>query len=90
VTAAAQAAADLRPTLKVGTASAVRGQKDTGVIAVPAGVDPATNIAVAVVHGARPGPVLAVVSGLHGTEYSSTWRHSSRRSRTSTRSTAGA
>jgi len=70
-TAFAQTAADARPTLKVGTASASRGQKATGVIAVPAGVDAAASIPVAVVHGARPGPVLAVVSGLHGTEYSS-------------------
>jgi len=66
-----QVAADPRPTLKVGSASAARGQKVTGVIAVPAGVDAATNIAVAVVHGARPGPVLAIVAGAHGTEYSS-------------------
>ena len=69
--ASAQTAADPRPTLKVGTASAARGQKATGVIAVPAGVDAATAISVVVVHGAKPGPVLAVVSGLHGTEYAS-------------------
>jgi hypothetical protein len=69
--ASAQTAADPRPTLKVGTASAARGQKATGVIAVPAGVDGATAISVVVVHGAKPGPVLAVVSGLHGTEYAS-------------------
>jgi predicted deacylase len=67
----AQNAADPRPTLKVGSAVAARGQKATGVIAVPAGSDAATNIAVAVVHGAKPGPVLAIVSGAHGTEYSS-------------------
>jgi len=64
-------AADPHPTMKVGTASAARGQKATGVIAVPAGADAATNIAVAVVHGAKPGPVLAIVAGAHGTEYSS-------------------
>jgi uncharacterized protein len=58
-------------TFRVGTATANRGQKATGVIEVPAGVDAGTNIAVAVVHGARPGPVLAVVSGAHGTEYAS-------------------
>ena len=70
-TVSAQTAPDTRPTVKVGSASAARGQKATGVIAVPAGVDAATNIAVAVVHGARPGPVLAIVAGAHGTEYSS-------------------
>ncbi len=69
--ASAQATPDLRATFKVGTAVASRGQKVTGVIAVPAAQDAATNIAVAVVHGARPGPVLAIVSGAHGTEYSS-------------------
>ncbi len=60
-----------RATFSVGSATARRGQKTTGVIAVPAGVDAATNIPVAVVHGARPGPVLALVSGAHGTEYTS-------------------
>jgi predicted deacylase len=60
-----------RSTFTVGTATAQRGQKVTGVIAVPAGVDAATNIPVAVVHGSKPGPVLALVSGAHGTEYTS-------------------
>jgi predicted deacylase len=58
-------------TFSVGTATASRGQKVTGVIEVPRGVDAATSIPVAVVHGARPGPVLALVSGAHGTEYAS-------------------
>ena len=60
-----------RPNFSVGTATAARGQKAFGVIEVPAGVDAGTRIAVAVVHGAKPGPVLAVVSGAHGTEYAS-------------------
>src|SRR6185503_14350422 len=60
-----------RKTFTVGTATAERGQKVTGVIAVPAGVDAATNIPVAVIHGAKPGPVLALASGSHGTEYAS-------------------
>jgi predicted deacylase len=55
----------------VGTASAAPGQKATGYLEVPAGVDAATNIPVVVVHGAKPGPVLALVSGAHGTEYAS-------------------
>jgi uncharacterized protein len=55
----------------VGTASAAPGQKATGYLEVPAGVDGATNIPVIVVHGAKPGPVLALVSGAHGTEYAS-------------------
>jgi uncharacterized protein len=55
----------------VGTARAERGQAATGYIEVPAGVDAATSIPVIVVHGAKPGPVLAIVSGAHGTEYAS-------------------
>ncbi len=59
------------PSFTVGTATAQRGQKAFGAIEVPAGSDPALSIPVAVVHGARPGPVLAIVSGAHGTEYAS-------------------
>jgi predicted deacylase len=55
----------------VGSASVAPGQKATGYLEVPAGVDAATNIPVIVVHGAKPGPVLALVSGAHGTEYAS-------------------
>ncbi|HET9183327.1 MAG TPA: M14 family metallopeptidase [Candidatus Angelobacter sp.] len=55
----------------VGTASAAAGQKAFGTIDVPAGEDAAASIPVAVFHGAKPGPVLALVSGLHGTEYAS-------------------
>ena len=65
------AVAQDRATFSVGTATARRGQKVTGAIVVPAGVDAATNIPVAVVHGTKPGPVLALVSGAHGTEYAS-------------------
>jgi predicted deacylase len=64
-------AAQDRSTFTVGTASAARGQKVTGTIEVPAGVDAALSIPVAVVHGAKPGPVLAVIAGSHGTEYTS-------------------
>ena len=55
----------------VGTAKAERGQKATGFIEVPAGSDAATSIPVIVIHGAKPGPVLAIASGSHGTEYAS-------------------
>src|ERR1700741_5345296 len=53
----------------VGTASAAPGQKATGYIEVPAGVDAGTNFPVVVVNGAKPGPVLALVTGAHGPEY---------------------
>jgi len=55
----------------VGSATAASGQKATGYITVPAGVDAAASIPVIVVNGARPGPVLALVAGSHGTEYAS-------------------
>src|SRR5437667_8049140 len=64
-------AAQDRPSFTVGTATAARGQKAPGVIEVPAGSDAALSIPVAVFHGAKPGPVLALVAGAHGTEYTS-------------------
>ena len=54
---------------RVGTASATPGQKATGYLEVSAGLDAGTSIPVVVVNGARPGKVLALVSGAHGTEY---------------------
>ena len=58
-------------TFTVGTATAARGHKAYGSIEVPAGSDAALSIPVVVANGARPGPVLALVSGAHGTEYAS-------------------
>src|SRR5271155_2234869 len=58
-----------RPSFTVGTATAAVGQKANGYIEVPAGVDAATRIPVVVVNGANPGPVIALVTGAHGTEY---------------------
>jgi uncharacterized protein len=58
-------------TFTVGTATAASGQRALGAIEVPAGRDAAASIPVAVFHGAKPGPVLALVSGSHGTEYAS-------------------
>ena len=55
----------------VGTATAAAGQKATGTLEIPAGVDAAASIPVVVVRGSKPGPVLALVSGAHGTEYAS-------------------
>jgi uncharacterized protein len=69
--AASASAQDTRATFTVGSATAERGQKAYGVLKVPAGVDAGYDIPVAVVHGARPGPVLAVVAGSHGSEYTS-------------------
>ena len=69
--AAAQAQASDRATFTVGTATASRGQKAMGMIEVPAGSDAGLSIPVAVFHGSKPGPVLAILSGAHGTEYAS-------------------
>src|SRR5262249_13242175 len=68
---AGSVAAQDRTTFTVGSAAAARGQKATGVIEAPAGSDAGANIPVAVFHGAKPGPTLALVSGAHGTEYAS-------------------
>ena len=69
--AAAEAQTAAGASFTVGTATATRGQLARGVINVPAGVDAGYDIPVAVIHGARPGPVLAVMAGSHGTEYAS-------------------
>jgi len=60
-----------RNALAVGSATAAPGQKSTGAIEVPAGSDAGISIPVVVINGAKAGPVLALVSGLHGTEYAS-------------------
>jgi predicted deacylase len=65
------AAQDPRPTMTVGTAVARRGELAYGELAVPAGTDAAASISVAVIHGARPGRVVAFIAGSHGTEYTS-------------------
>ena len=65
------AAASFAQNLTVGTASAAPGQKATGFIEVPAGSDAGTSIPVMIIRGTNPGPTLAIVSGAHGTEYTS-------------------
>lgn len=57
--------------LTVGTASAGPGEKVNGFVEVPAGLDPGTRIPVTIIRGSKPGPTLALVSGAHGTEYTS-------------------
>jgi uncharacterized protein len=71
LSAGAALAQDTHPKFSVGTATASRGQTAAGVIKVPAGSDAGYDIPVVVVHGAKPGPVLAVVAGSHGSEYAS-------------------
>jgi len=60
-----------RSPFSVGTAAAAPGKKATGYLVVPAGLDAGTMLPVVVIEGGKPGPVLALVSGAHGTEYAS-------------------
>lgn len=54
--------------LSVGSAVAVPGEKVSGFIDVPAGVDPGTRIPVSIVQGSSGDSVLALVAGIHGSE----------------------
>jgi predicted deacylase len=53
----------------VGPVRAAAGQQASGYLDVPAGVDEGTRIPITIAHGARPGPVLALIAGTHGYEY---------------------
>lgn len=53
----------------VGPVSAAPGERASGMLPVPAGHDDGTEVPVTVVHGAEPGPVLALIAGTHGYEY---------------------
>jgi predicted deacylase len=56
--------------LKVGEVSTNPGEKKSGYIIVPAGVDCGeVKIPVTVVNGVKDGPVLALIAGTHGYEY---------------------
>ncbi len=59
-----------RGNFTVGTISAVPGTRASGFLEVPKGVDAATRIPVTILHGAKPGPVFAIIAGTHGYEYS--------------------
>lgn len=65
---AAVFAAPARAQLSIGPVVARPGEKVSGYIDVPAGVDSATRIPVSVIQGRTPGPVLALVAGTHGME----------------------
>ncbi len=55
---------------RIGALQANPGETVSGSLAVPpAGNEPATAIPVTIIHGAKPGPVLAAVAGVHGAEY---------------------
>jgi hypothetical protein len=64
-----QVAAQTRQPFTVGPVTAPAGALASGEIQVAAGKDEATTIPITVLHGAKPGPVLALVAGNHGYEY---------------------
>ncbi len=58
----------LQAAITIGPVRAIPGEKVSGYISVPAGVDSATRIPVTVLQGREPGPVLALIAGTHGAE----------------------
>jgi predicted deacylase len=56
-------------TFTVGDIQTESGHMNSGFLAVPPGVDEGTTIPVSIIHGAKPGPVLALIAGTHGYEY---------------------
>jgi predicted deacylase len=58
------------PDVSIGGVTAKPGSRATGSLTVAAlGGDEGTEIPFTIVNGARPGPVLALVAGVHGMEY---------------------
>ncbi|WP_163324493.1 succinylglutamate desuccinylase/aspartoacylase family protein [Draconibacterium mangrovi] len=55
--------------LSIGTLKAVPGEIVSGNLVVDSGVDQGTTIPVSIICGTKPGPVLTLLAGLHGTEY---------------------
>ena len=60
-----------REALTAGGVVAQPGQKVSGWIDVPAANDEGTRIPVTIAHGREDGPVLALIAGTHGYEYTS-------------------
>ena len=63
------ASAQQRTNFTVGPVTAKTGEKISGLIQVPAANDESTMIPISILHGTRPGPVLALIAGNHGYEY---------------------
>lgn len=57
------------PSFKVGPLQAQPGEIISGSLEVAPGPDAGSEIPVTLAHGARPGPVLALIAGTHGYEY---------------------
>ena len=66
----AAAVAHAQPPFTIGPLSAAPGSTASGTLTVPARPgDEGTTIPISIVHGAKPGPVLALTAGVHGQEY---------------------
>ena len=63
-------AAHAQPGFSVGPVTAAPGTTASGTIQIaPRAGDGGTSLPVSVIHGVKPGPVLALVAGVHGQEY---------------------
>jgi predicted deacylase len=73
ITAACIAVASAAPAQSAFTVGGVTAQPGTtvsgGLQVAAGGGDAGTTIPISIVHGAKPGPVLALVAGTHGAEY---------------------
>lgn len=58
----------LAQTVTIGSVTARAGEKASGFLDVPPGVDSATRIPISILRGRQPGPTLALVAGTHGSE----------------------
>ncbi len=51
------------------TITAQRGERATGYLEIPPGVDEGTRLPITILHGVKPGPTVLLVAGVHGSEY---------------------
>ncbi len=58
-----------REAIVVGSIAAAPGERATGLVQVHLGGEHVAVLPIAIVHGARPGPRVAVTAGIHGAEY---------------------
>ena len=65
---AASNVAAMQSPLTIGSVTARSGERASGFIEVPAGIDSATRIPITVVRGRVAGPSLALIAGTHGSE----------------------
>lgn len=69
ITGAADLHAQSRSPFTIGNVTAEAGTMESGFVDVPAGVDEGSRIPITIIHGAREGKTLMIMSGVHGSEY---------------------